>query len=82
MDKTELHKIAQYVSEVEQDLMEQEYDNNAMQVELGELYRVIKRLMDASAAEPSSEGRTKLAKIEYKARQCRDRMIELTAVGN
>ena len=82
MEKAELYKLAEYVTDVNYDLFKHEYDANGMQVELGQLHRTIKRLMDESAIEPSPKERAKLAEVEHMARKCRDRMLELTAVKN
>ena len=56
--------------------------DKGMRVELTQLHHVIKKLMDASTADKTPEERTEFAKVEYRARKCRDKMIELTAVAN
>jgi len=82
MSQPELIKIARYLQGLEEDLMEQDIQYNSMKYELVKLHKIIKQLMEASAAETTSEGRTALAGVEYKARKCREKMLERTAVEN
>lgn len=82
MTRYELQQIADYVRKCEQTLDDNEFDNAAMQNKLAPLYNVIVKLMKASEKSGDSDERTLYAAVEYKARLCRNRMLELTAVRN
>lgn len=68
MEKVEIKQIADYVKELEEGLVEWDYDHIAMQTELPYLYQVIKGLMDATYKTHDLKLKPLLATIEYKAR--------------
>ena len=82
MTRYELKQLADYVQDLEEGLVEYDYDVIAMQTELPEVHKFIERLMEANKHEPKSYERTLLASVELKARQCRDCMLERLAVRN
>ena len=82
MTRYELKQIADYVRKCEQTLDDNEFDNTAMQNELAPLYNVIMKLMKASEKSGDSDERTLYAAVEYKARICRNKIIEHTGIRN
>jgi hypothetical protein len=48
MDRAKIKDLADYVKELEEGLVESDYDHIAMQTELLYLYQIIKMLMDAT----------------------------------
>jgi hypothetical protein len=67
MDKAEVKQIADFLNDVHEGLCEGDGDA-AMRLHLTELYRVIRRLMDATFATQDQELKVLLAGLEYEAR--------------
>ena len=67
MDKAEVKQIADFLIEVREDLYEGDGDA-ALRLNLTELHRVIRRLMDATFATQDQELKVLLAGLEYEAR--------------
>jgi hypothetical protein len=82
MERVEIKQIADYVKELEEGLVEWDYDRIAMQAELPYLYQVIKRLMDATYKTEDQKLKPLLAMIEYKARKCKKCIEDRLAVRN
>ena len=82
MTRYELKQIADYLRKCEQTLDDNEFDNVAIQNELAPLYNVIVKLMKASEKSDDIVKRTLYASFEYKARLCRNRILELTGIRN
>ena len=81
MNKALIKQIGAYIKDLEEGLMEWDYDNIAMQTELPYLYQIIKQLMDATF-EADEELKPLLATLELKARKCKDCIERRTAVRN
>jgi len=79
--KTEMRQIAAFLRDVHEDLCEQEGDT-ALRLHLTELYRVIKRLMDATFATDDQDLKVLLASLELRARQYKQETEERIAVRN
>ena len=82
MEKVEISHIADYITGLEKGLAERGYDTVAMQVQLPELYRIIKQLMDATFRTKDQDLKPLLAMLELKAHQCRKCIEQRTAVRN
>ena len=82
MEKEQIKQIADYVKELEEGLVEGDYDHIAMQAELPYLYQVIKRLMDATYKTDDQKLKPLLATLEYKARKCKECIETRLAVKN
>jgi len=67
MDGIEIKQITDYVKDLEEGLIEWDFDRIPMQAELPYLYQVIKRLMDATYKTDDQKLKPLLATIEYKA---------------
>lgn len=67
MELGQVKQVADYVKELEEGLVEWDYDHIAMQTELSYLYPVIKRLMDATYKTEDHKLKPLLATLEYKA---------------
>ena len=70
MERGQIKQIADYVKDLEEGLVEWDYDHTAMQTELPYLYQIIKRLMDATYKTDDQKLKPLLATLEYKARKC------------
>ena len=82
MDKPEIKKIADYLKDLEEGLYEWDYRGLTTQGHLTELYRIIKRLMDATYETKDQELKPLLATLEYKARNCKECIERRLAVRN
>jgi hypothetical protein len=74
MDKSKVKWIANFLNDVHEDICEGDGDAT-MLLHLTELYRVIKRLMDATYAAQDQGLKVLLATMEKRARECKQ-MIE------
>jgi hypothetical protein len=81
MQKAEIKQIADYLKDLEEGLVEWDYRGITTQGHLTELYRIIKRLMDATF-EADQELKPLLATLEYKARKCKQCIEARTGVRN
>jgi hypothetical protein len=72
MKKPEIKQIGAYLNDLEEGLVEWDYDQLAMQTEYPILHQTIKRLMDATFETDDQELKPVLAMMEMKARKCLD----------
>ena len=80
MEKAEIKQISDFLYDVYEALCERD-ELVTMQLQLTELYRVIKRLMDATFK--ADQGlKPLLATLEYKARICKQHIEARLAVRN
>lgn len=82
MEKAEIERIADYLKDLEEGLVEWDYCGLPTLGHLTELYRVIKRLMDATFKTKDQELKPLLATLEYKARRCKECIERRLAVWN
>lgn len=82
LSNIQVKQIADYVKELEEGLVEWDYDQIAMQAELPYLYQIIQLLMDATYKTRDQRLKPLLATIEYKARKCKQCIEERLAVRN
>ncbi len=82
MEKAEIKRIGAYIKDWEERLPRLLYDRMALEIELPEFHRVIKRLMDATYEPKDSKLKTLLTTLEYRARKCKERIEELLAEWN
>ena len=82
MEKVEIKRIADYLKDLEEGIVEWDYRGITTQGHLTELYRIIKRLMDATFETKDQELKPLLATLEYKARKCKQCIERRTAVRN
>ena len=82
MEKAEIKQIADYLKDLEEGLYEWDYRGITTQGQLTELYRIIKRLMDATFETKDQELKVLLATLEYKARKCKECIERRTGVRN
>jgi restriction endonuclease S subunit len=78
MQKAEIKQIADYLKDLEEGLYEWDYRGITTQGQLTELYRIIKRLMDATF----EKLKPLLATLEYKAHKCKQCIETRTGVRN
>lgn len=81
MEKAEIKQITAYLNDLEEGLYEWDYRGITTQGQLTELYRIIKRLMDATF-EANQELKPLLATLEYKARKYKQCIEVRTGVRN
>jgi hypothetical protein len=81
MDKAEVKQIADFLNEVHEGICEGD-EEATMRLYLTELYRVIKRLMDATFAAQDQDLKVLLASLEYTARQYKHQIEERLGVRN
>jgi len=81
MDKVEFKQIADFLNDVYEGLCEGD-EEAAIRLHLTELYRVIKRLMDATFETKNQDLKVLLASLEYRARQYKQQIEEWLAVRN
>ena len=67
MDKVEIKQISEFLSDVYEGICEQD-PPHIQQMQLNELYRVIKKLMDETFKTNDQRLKVLLASLEYKAR--------------
>ncbi len=82
MQKAEIKQIADYLKDLEEGLYEWDYRGITTQGQLTELYRIIKRLMDATFKTKDQELKPLLATLEMKARKCKQCIERRLAVRN
>ena len=82
MQKAEIKQIADYLKDLEEGLVEWDYRGITTQGQLTELYRIIKRLMDATFKTKDQELKVLLATLEYKAHKCKQCIEARTGVRN
>lgn len=82
MERAEIKQIADYIKDLEEGLYEWDYRGITTQGHLTELYRIIKRLMDATFETKDQELKPLLATLEYKARKCKACIERRLAVKN
>jgi len=82
MEKAEIKRIGDYLKDLEEGLYEWDYRGITTQGHLTELYRIIKRLMDATFETKDQELKPLLATLEYKARKCKECIERRLAVRN
>ncbi len=82
MDRTEIKRIADYLKDLEEGLVEWDYRGITTQGQLTELYRIIKRLMDATFKTKDQKLKLLLATLEMKARKCKQCIERRLAVRN
>ena len=74
--------IADYINNLEQELYDWDGDATQWQKELTMLHPMIEMLMKLTFEEKDSSMRSLLACIEYKARRCRECILERTGMIN
>ncbi|MFX0201654.1 MAG: hypothetical protein ACFFCW_36535 [Candidatus Hodarchaeota archaeon] len=82
MEKAEIKQIADYRKDLEEGLYEWDDQGLITQGHLTELYRIIKRLMQATLETKDQELKPLLATLEYKARKCKECIEARTGVRN
>ena len=82
MERAEIKRIADYLKDLEGGLVEWDYRGITTQGHLTELYRIIKRLMDATYETKDQQLKVLLATLEYKARKCKQCIERRLAVRN
>lgn len=81
MDKAEIRQIGHFLSDVNEGLCEGD-GQIAMQLQLQELHRIIKTLMDETSKAKDKELKTVLAMLEQQAREYRDDIEKKLAIRN
>lgn len=81
MEKVEIKRISDFLSDVYEGICEQDAPH-IQQMQLNELYRVIKRFMDATFKTKDQQLKVLLASLEYTARQCKQQVEARLAVWN
>ena len=81
MEKAEIKQISDFLYDVYEGLCEGD-EPVTMQHQLTELYRVIKRLMDATFETKDQRLKVLLATLEYNARKCKQQIEHRLAVRN
>jgi len=82
MEKAEIKRIGAYLKDLEEGLYEWDYRGITTQGQLTELYRIIKRLMDATFKAKDQDLKVLLASLEYKSRRCMECIERRQAVRN
>ena len=82
MEKAQIKKIGDYIKDLEEGLVEWDYDKTAMQTEWPYLCQIIKQLMDATFETKDKDLKVLLATLELKARKCKDCIERKMAVRN
>jgi len=82
MEKAEIKRIGAYLKDLEEGLYEWDYRGITTQGQLTELYRIIKRRMDATFKAKDQKLKVLLASLEYKARRCMECIERRQAVRN
>lgn len=81
MEKEEIKQIGEFLSDVHEGICEQD-EPHIQQLQLNELYRVIKRLMDTTFETKDQGKKVLLASLEYKARQYKEQIEKRLAIRN
>jgi len=71
MKKAEIKQISEFLSDVYEGICEQDAPG-IQQMQLNELYRIVKRLMDETFKTKDQQLKVLLASLEYKAHKCRE----------
>ncbi len=82
MERAEIKRIADYLKDLEEGLVEWDYRGITTLGHLTELHRIIERLMDATFETKDQELKPLLATLEYKARKCKQCIDARTGVRN
>ena len=82
MDKAEIKRIAEYLIDLEEGLVEWDYRGITTQGHLTNLYGIIERLMQATFETKDQELKPLLATLEMKARKCKQCIEARTGVRN
>ena len=82
MEKAEIKQIADYLKDLEEGLVELDYQGITTQGQLTELYRIIKILMDETFKTKDKKLKVLLATLELKARKCKQCIETRTACRN
>jgi len=82
MEKPEIKQIGAYLKDLEEGLVEWDYDNLAMQTEYPKLYETIQRLMQATLETDDQDLKLVLAALECNARHCLDCIERRTNIKN
>ena len=78
----EIKQIGDYIKDWEERLPKSLYDRIALEIELPEFHRVIKRLMDETFKTKDQDLKMLLATLEYKARKCKECIEKTLAMWN
>ena len=81
MEKAEIKHIGSFLSDVYEGICEGD-DHTTMQLQLTELYRIIRILMDKTFETKDQKLKVLLASMEYTARKCKDHIERRLAVRN
>jgi len=81
MEKAEIKHIADFISDTWEGICGGD-EPTTMQLQLTELYRIIKKLMDATYQTKDQQLKVLLATLEYKARKCKECIERRLAVRN
>ena len=81
MEKAEIKRISEFLSDVYEGICEGD-ETTTMQQQLTELYRIIKRLMDATFKAKDKQLKVLLATLELKAHKCKECIERRLAVRN
>ena len=81
MKQAEIKRIADYLKDVEEGLVEWDYRGITTLGDLTKLYQIIQELMDATF-KADQELKPLLATLEYKARRCKECIERRLAVRN
>ena len=82
MERAEIKRIAGYLKDLEEGLVEWDYRGITTQGHLTKLYSIIERLMQATFETKDQQLKVLLASLEYKARKCKQCIERRTAVRN
>ena len=82
MEKAEIKRIADYLKDLEEGLVEWDYRGITTQGHLTKLYGIIERLMQATFKTKDQQLKPLLATLEYKARKCKECIEARTGVRN
>ena len=81
MEKAEIKRIADFINDTWEGICGGD-EPTTMQLQLTELYRIIKKLMDATYQTKDQQLKVLLASLEYKARRCKQYIEARTGVRN
>ncbi len=81
MEKAEIKQIADFLSNVYEGICEGD-GRTTMELQLTELYDIIKRLMDTTFKTKDQQLKVLLATLELKARKCKQEIEQQLAVRN
>lgn len=81
MDTPEVQQTVAFLNDIQEGLCEAD-ETVTMQSQLTELYRIIKKLMDATAATNDQDEKAFFATLEYRARQYKQQLEERLGTRN